>query len=246
MYRQRYKLASKGNKPRIASEVVAAWKSLDPPGRFLARRDPSSHDSLWYDVGEQLAVKRTIKTLGEKTQKERRAERQARGASPVALARASSAPAPAPVAMGWHPVPTAPMSDLGQRKKREYRSDSHSFGSSSEEGDKKMKAIADVKIPAELTLNAGLTHRYEQSSSSSSSSDTSHQWTTFLASFQGITNDNAPEGWQNQDTVMADDSVPLVQDGGGVRVDPTAIPTAAQLAETLFDSDEVEKSPWRN
>lgn len=44
-----------------------AWRELDPPGRFLARIDPSRADSLWEDVGDEMACKRAGRTLGEKS-----------------------------------------------------------------------------------------------------------------------------------------------------------------------------------
>jgi len=75
-YRERYKQASKLGKPRIAMEVVQAWRNLTPPGRFLKRTFADEADSPWEEVEVAVAVKRAIKTLGERTQKERRARRQ--------------------------------------------------------------------------------------------------------------------------------------------------------------------------
>lgn len=74
-FKNRYKKALKQEKPRIAREVVMAWRNQSPPGRFLSRRDPKVSDSPWYDVGDSMALKRTTKTLGERPQKERRAEK---------------------------------------------------------------------------------------------------------------------------------------------------------------------------
>lgn len=37
----RYLAASKAEKPKVAADVVRLWRSLDPPGRFLARKDSS-------------------------------------------------------------------------------------------------------------------------------------------------------------------------------------------------------------
>lgn len=62
----RYQKARKQEKPIIALEVVLAWRDLSPPGRFLARVDPSRADSLWEDVGDDQACKRAGRTLGEK------------------------------------------------------------------------------------------------------------------------------------------------------------------------------------
>jgi hypothetical protein len=37
----RYLAASKADKPRVAADVVKLWRALNPPGRFLARKDNS-------------------------------------------------------------------------------------------------------------------------------------------------------------------------------------------------------------
>jgi hypothetical protein len=74
-YKERYKQAPKVYKPVVAAEVVAAWRNQNPPGRFLARTDSSTSDSLWYDVGDDHAIKRATKTLGERSQRERRAHK---------------------------------------------------------------------------------------------------------------------------------------------------------------------------
>ena len=59
-------------------ELVYFWRSLNPPGRFLARTNPERADSLWREVGDDLARKRASKTLGERSRK------WPRGASPKA------------------------------------------------------------------------------------------------------------------------------------------------------------------
>jgi hypothetical protein len=74
-YKEQYKQAPKVYKPVVAAEVVAAWWNQNPPGRFLARTDSSTSDSLWYDVGDDHAIKRATKTLGERSQRERRAQK---------------------------------------------------------------------------------------------------------------------------------------------------------------------------
>lgn len=68
-------MASKMEKAKIAMEVVEAWRNMDPPGRFLTRTDPTRADGFWHDVGTATAVKRATKTLGERSQRERRAQR---------------------------------------------------------------------------------------------------------------------------------------------------------------------------
>lgn len=47
-------------------EIIDAWRAQDPPGRFLTRTDPASRErSLWRDVGDEAAFKKTVKVLGE-------------------------------------------------------------------------------------------------------------------------------------------------------------------------------------
>jgi hypothetical protein len=65
-YKKQYQEARRHEKGIIALEAVLAWRDLDPPGRFLARENPSLADSVWYDVGDELATKRTGRTLGER------------------------------------------------------------------------------------------------------------------------------------------------------------------------------------
>jgi hypothetical protein len=56
----RYLAASKSDKPRVASDVVKLWRELDPPGRFLARRDTSRKGpgsvKVWWRVSESSAL----------------------------------------------------------------------------------------------------------------------------------------------------------------------------------------------
>lgn len=76
-FKPRYKKATKQEKPEIAQEVVKAWRAQEPPGRFLAKTDKGRPDSQWCDVGDLLAIKRATKTLGERPQRERRAQKAA-------------------------------------------------------------------------------------------------------------------------------------------------------------------------
>jgi len=56
----RYLAASKSDKPRVASDVVKLWRDLDPPGRFLARKDTSRKGpgsvKVWWRVSESSAL----------------------------------------------------------------------------------------------------------------------------------------------------------------------------------------------
>jgi hypothetical protein len=71
----RYLAASKSDKPRVASDVVKLWRELDPPGRFLARRDTSRKGpgsvkdkaNVWYDVGDKKAREKASQCLRERT-----------------------------------------------------------------------------------------------------------------------------------------------------------------------------------
>lgn len=64
----RYFAASKSDKPKVAMEVVQIWRSLDPPGRFLAKTDLSmGDDSLWHDVGDKKAREKASQCLRERT-----------------------------------------------------------------------------------------------------------------------------------------------------------------------------------
>ncbi|CAB9502801.1 expressed unknown protein [Seminavis robusta] len=70
-YRKDYKMACKMDKPLISRKLVAYWRSLQPPGRFLAktnRLDAWGH-FVWKDVGDKAAQKRVSKNLGERDKK---------------------------------------------------------------------------------------------------------------------------------------------------------------------------------
>jgi hypothetical protein len=48
--------------------VVQAWRALVPPGRFLAKSDPSmGDDSYWHDVGDKEARNKVSQCLRERT-----------------------------------------------------------------------------------------------------------------------------------------------------------------------------------
>lgn len=67
-----YLKASRQDKSNIAWEIVMEWRHLSPPGRFLTRTNPLEAASVWHDVGDEQAKRRTSKTLGEKTSKKRK------------------------------------------------------------------------------------------------------------------------------------------------------------------------------
>ena len=71
----RYLAASKSDKPKVAAEVVKMWRALDPPGRFLTRKDPSrrgpgsvkAEGNIWTDVGDKKAREKASQCLRERT-----------------------------------------------------------------------------------------------------------------------------------------------------------------------------------
>lgn len=66
-YRESYRDASRKEKTVIVQQLVDSWRAEDPPGRFLTRTDPSNADeSLWHDVGNEMALKKAAKILTEK------------------------------------------------------------------------------------------------------------------------------------------------------------------------------------
>jgi len=55
-----YKSAKRSQKPIIAQEIVTAWRTQVPPGRFL-KQDEST--MLWHDVGDVEAKERAAQKL---------------------------------------------------------------------------------------------------------------------------------------------------------------------------------------
>ena len=92
-YKSSYNDAPRWKNAGIAREVVMKWRSLDPPGRFLARMDAKKEageqeesngdgsggrgekkkqkdiQSLWYEVGEEKAHEKTLHCLRERDRK---------------------------------------------------------------------------------------------------------------------------------------------------------------------------------
>ena len=74
-HKMRYLACSKVEKPKVAREVVAIWRKLEPPGRFLARKDDTkrgpgsvkSTDNIWYEVGDKKAREKASQCLRERT-----------------------------------------------------------------------------------------------------------------------------------------------------------------------------------
>jgi hypothetical protein len=74
-HKMRYLACSKVDKPKVARDVVALWRKLEPPGRFLARKDETkrgpgsvkSLDNVWYEVGDKKAREKASQCLRERT-----------------------------------------------------------------------------------------------------------------------------------------------------------------------------------
>jgi hypothetical protein len=75
-HKVQYFAASKVQKPQVARLVVKKWRELDPPGRFLIRKDEpkktsasrsNSNEGVWYEVGDQKAREKASQCLRERT-----------------------------------------------------------------------------------------------------------------------------------------------------------------------------------
>ena len=76
-HKLRYLAASKSDKPSVAREVVKEWRTMNPPGRFLAKTDPKSlppspddgstnKPVVWHDVGDKKAREKASQCLRER------------------------------------------------------------------------------------------------------------------------------------------------------------------------------------
>lgn len=74
-HKMKYLACSKVDKPKVAREVVSIWRRLDPPGRFLQRKDETKKgpgsirddDVVWTEVDDQEARKKASQCLRERT-----------------------------------------------------------------------------------------------------------------------------------------------------------------------------------
>lgn len=72
-HKMRYLACSKIEKPNVAREVVELWKKLDPPGRFLSRKEEKKKDGesndqvVWIEVPEKKAREKASQCLRERT-----------------------------------------------------------------------------------------------------------------------------------------------------------------------------------
>lgn len=66
LYKSLYMSENRVGRRAITREVVDKWRQQKPPGRFLKRNDPSKgHDSSWEDAGDEMALGKAAKVLGE-------------------------------------------------------------------------------------------------------------------------------------------------------------------------------------
>lgn len=64
--KQKYQNADKWGRIQLASDIVTAWRSQYPTGRFLTKSEPHKEDSRWHDIGNRAAVRKVSRLLGEK------------------------------------------------------------------------------------------------------------------------------------------------------------------------------------
>lgn len=64
--RARYAASSRNReKAAVAAAIVRGWRAQDPPGRFLQRRKDGP-TGMWFDVGDEKAIRKTSQALREK------------------------------------------------------------------------------------------------------------------------------------------------------------------------------------
>jgi len=68
-HKLRYLAATKSEKPMVAREVVAIWRNLNPPGRFLAQQKTKDgkKNVTWKEVGDKKAREKASQCLRERT-----------------------------------------------------------------------------------------------------------------------------------------------------------------------------------
>lgn len=66
-YKECFRLGSRSEKNKVIEEVVSEWRNQDPEGCFVAKKSISSGETVWCDVGNELAKKRASKSLAEWT-----------------------------------------------------------------------------------------------------------------------------------------------------------------------------------
>ncbi|CAB9519994.1 expressed unknown protein [Seminavis robusta] len=78
-HRSSYRGSSRKDKAIVVHEVVRIWR--ERKGRFLTKTDPEKgDDSLWHDVGDEVAKKKAAKILSEKSSSRQRGKAEKAGA----------------------------------------------------------------------------------------------------------------------------------------------------------------------
>jgi len=68
-HKMRYLSANKIEKPKVAREVVNVWKQMDPPGRFLQKKDEGDKGAapVWIETSDKKAQEKASQCLRERT-----------------------------------------------------------------------------------------------------------------------------------------------------------------------------------
>ena len=71
-HKMRYLSCSKMEKPKVARDVVRLWKELDPPGRFLAKKQDGKtpkrgEPTVWVECSDKKAQEKASQSLRERT-----------------------------------------------------------------------------------------------------------------------------------------------------------------------------------
>ena len=61
LYASRSSGSNESSKSAIAGDIVALWRQMNPPGRFLKQNEQEG--GTWYDVGDDQAKKKTSQTI---------------------------------------------------------------------------------------------------------------------------------------------------------------------------------------
>lgn len=64
-YKPTYAAANRIDKPKVAGQVVAKWREMNPPGRFLVQVRTTNRN-VWNDVGDRKARQKTSQSLRER------------------------------------------------------------------------------------------------------------------------------------------------------------------------------------
>lgn len=238
-YKQRYQAASREERQTVVQEIIDAWRSQDPPGRFLTRSNPSGSDRcLWHDVGNEMAFKKTIKVLGEGLGAKRLKPSKGKGTpsqSQNSKRKSSGAlknPAPGPsagevgVVEGNLLVSTVAV----QRGLPEGVATAHLAPSASSDG---------ASFPISLLVDTRLAHQSDQSNA---------QYATMITQMNRVKDQNepgatarqAPRSCAPEESASDESSVPTVSSTTRPRSRQEYPPVAASLTDVFSCSNASE------